>query len=136
MKYAKVALMAVTGLLVSCEDYYAQKDGEADGSNPYISIAAPGQNAVFNQNQSIKLESLLSDKDKVKKIEVQIVNLNKEGEDNETLLTFNKFPKKNPVVLDTAISTADLPAGDYLLILNGTDGRANMGTKEVNFTIK
>jgi hypothetical protein len=136
MRYVKFALVAVAGLLVSCEDYYAEKDAEADGSNPYISISAPGQNTVFNQNQSIKLESLLSDKDQVKKIEVQIVSLNKEGQDNETLVTFNKFPKKNPVVLDTTISTAELPAGDYLLILNGTDGRANMGTKEVNFSVK
>jgi len=136
MKYTKLALLASMGLLAGCEEYYAKKDAAPDGSDPYISISAPAQNSVFSVAQSIRLESLLSDKDKVKEIEVQVVKLDGSTENNQPLLSFKQFPKTNPVVIDTAFAAAALPAGDYLLIMNGIDGRTNVGTKEVNFSVK
>lgn len=136
MKYTKVAMLAMMGLFSGCEEYFAEKDAEADGSDPYISISAPAQNSVYDNNGSIKIESLLSDKDFVKEIEVQVVSLDSSAKSNEPILSFKKFPKKNPVILDTTLATADLPVGEYLLILNGIDGRTNVGTKEVKFLVK
>jgi hypothetical protein len=52
------------------------------------------------------------------------------------VISIKKFPKKNPVVLDTAIAATSLAKGEYLLTLNGIDGRANVGTKEIKFSIR
>lgn len=136
MKYAKFALVGLMGLFAGCEEYYAKKDVEADGSTPYITISAPAHNSVFTKGENVRIESLLSDKDQVKQIEVKIVELNKNGQGNKPAISFKKFPKKNPFVLDTTFAAASLPVGEYLLTLNGIDGRTNVGTKEVKFSVK
>ncbi|GEO06312.1 hypothetical protein AAE02nite_39760 [Adhaeribacter aerolatus] len=158
MKYTKFAFVALVAVLTGCEEYFAKKDSEPDGSKPYIAISAPADNSVFSSNQAIKIESVISDKDKVKELEVQVVKLGEsatgngnpnanpnnkglgigQGNDNSSkaLWSFKDFPVKNPVVIDTAFSAATLPAGEYLLTLNTVDGRTNVGIKEVHFTVK
>jgi hypothetical protein len=147
MRYNKFAFVALVAVFTGCEEYFEKKDSEPDGSKPYIAISAPADNSVFSSNQAIKIESVISDKDKVKELEVQIVqlgevgiaNANKSiGGDNnaKALWSFKEFPKTNPVVVDTAFAAATLPAGEYLLTLNTIDGRTNVGIKEVHFTVK
>ena len=156
MRYTKFALVALVAVFTGCEEYFEKKDSEQDGSKPYIAISAPADNSVFAPNQSIKIESLISDKDNVKELEVQIVKLQGLGNGNanananinananagnndngnKAVWSFKKFPLKNPVVVDTALAASALPAGTYLLTLNSIDGRTNVGTKEVKFTVK
>ena len=153
MRYTKFALVALVALFTGCEEYFEKKDSEQDGSKPYIAISAPADNSVFATTQSIKIESVVSDKDNVKELEVQIVKLegseigngnanananavNTGNGSNKAVWSFKKFPIKNPVVVDTAFAAANLPAGNYLLTLNSIDGRTNVGTKEVKFTVK
>lgn len=145
MKYTKLGLLALVAVLAGCEEYFEKKDSEPDGSKPYIAIMAPANNSVFSNTQAIKIESVVSDKDKVKEIEVQIVQLAPEaGQKTGTLAasnskpvwSFKNFPAKNPVVIDTALAAANLPAGKYLLTLHSIDNRTNVGTKEVHFTVK
>ena len=157
MRYTKFALVALVALFTGCEEYFEKKDSEQDGSKPYIAILAPADNSVFATDQSIKIESVVSDKDNVKELEVQIVKLegseigngnananatananagNTGNGSNKAVWSFKKFPIKNPVVVDTAFAAANLPAGNYLLTLNSIDGRTNVGTKEVKFTVK
>lgn len=150
MKYTKFAFVALVAVLTGCEEYFEKKDSEPDGSKPYIAISAPADNSVFASNEAIKIESVISDKDKVKELEVQVVRLGESvnanannkglglGNSNsaKALWSFKEFPVKNPVVIDTAFAAANLPAGEYLLTLNTIDGRTNMGIKEVHFTVK
>jgi len=152
MKYTKFAFVALVAVFTftGCEEYFEKKDSEQDGSKPYIAISAPADNSVFTSNQSIKIESVISDKDNVKELDVQIVkleggangnananaNAGGNGNGNKAIWSFKKLPVKNPVVVDTAFSASVLPAGDYLLTLNSIDGRTNVGIKEVKFTVK
>ena len=145
MKYTKLALIALVAVFTSCEEYFEKKDSQPDGSTPYIAISAPAQNSVFDNNEAIKIESVISDKDQVKELEVQIVRLGESADEaskavagnaSEAVWGFKDFPIKNPVVIDTALTSASLPAGDYLLTLNTIDNRTNVGIKEVRFSVK
>lgn len=154
MRFKKLALISLVVIFTGCEEYFEKKDGEPDGSNPYIAISSPADNSTFIGTQSIKIESVISDKDDVKEFEVQIVkmedakgpnanananatdNANSISSNNHAVWSFKKFPIKNPVVVDTAFSASQLPAGEYLLTLNTIDGRTNVGIKEVKFTVK
>jgi len=146
MKYTKFALLALLGLFTGCEEYFAEKDSEPDGSKPYISVMSPANNSVFARNQNIEIESLLSDKDNIKELEVQIVKLNSESSfstttidtttsGNKAVWSFKKYPTQNPVIIDTTVAASVLTAGNYLLVFNGIDGRTNVGTKEIKFTV-
>ena len=147
MKYTKFAFVALVAVFTGCEEYFEKKDSEPDGSKPYIAISAPADNSVFAGDQPIKIESVISDKDDVKELDVQIVKLdaaamanassnNSSPGTNTAVWSFKKLPVKNPVVIDTFMAASALPAGDYLLTLNTVDGRTNVGSKEVKFTVK
>jgi len=146
MRYTKFAFVALVAVFTGCEEYFEKKDSQPDGSKPYIAISAPADNSVFSSNEAIKIESVISDKDKVKELEVQIVQLGEGGSVNnksigtdnsaKALWSFKEFPKTNPVVVDTALAAANLPAGEYLLTLNTIDNRTTVGIKEVHFTVK
>jgi hypothetical protein len=140
MKYTKFALVALVAVFTGCEEYFEKKDSEADGSTPYIAISAPADNSVFTQNQTIEIESLISDKDQVKELEVQVVKLAEStkqvGNISESVWSYKDFPVKNPVVIDTVLAASNLAPGNYLLTLNSIDKRTNVGIKEVHFTVK
>jgi len=106
-----------------------------DGSIPYISISSPNNNAVFTNGQTLNLKSEISDKDKISQLDVQVTRLNAEAS-NEPVWGYSKQPMKNPVIIDTAFAVSSLPAGEYILTLNTIDGRTNVGTKEIKFSVK
>ena len=125
-----LSLMALAGC-----SYFEEDLTSPDGSAPYISVLSPGENTVFTDGQVLNLKSEILDKDKINQLEVQIIKLNAESS-NAPVWGFTQQPKKNPVVIDTALAVSSLPAGDYLLTLNTVDSRTNVGTKEIKFSVK
>ena len=123
-------LVALTGCDLLEEDLTSP-----DGSVPYISVSSPAQNSVFTTKQTIKLKSEISDKDKISQLDVTVTRLDPETS-NKPVWGYTKQPMKNPVIIDTAFSVSNLPAGNYILTLNTVDGRTNVGTKEINFSVK
>jgi len=106
-----------------------------DGSLPYISVSSPSDNAVFSKGQTFNLKSEISDKDKINQLDVRVAKINTES-GSQAVWGFTKQPMRNPVIIDTAFTISSLPTGDYVLTLNTVDGRTNVGTKEIKFSIK
>ncbi|MGV3642162.1 MAG: hypothetical protein ACO1NZ_16675, partial [Adhaeribacter sp.] len=103
------------------------------GSLPYIKVDAPHGNTVYTAQQQGSIKSEISDKDKIQQLEVHVTPVNATGGD---VWGYTKYPKKNPVIIDTAFSAAGLPAGDYIITLNTIDGRTNVGSKVIHFSVK
>ncbi|QMU29107.1 hypothetical protein [Adhaeribacter radiodurans] len=136
----KLLLQCLTALiliisLTSCEDLFNNSDTKPDGSAPYVRLDAPLNNSVFMSGKTIPIQSLISDKDKIKELEVQVVNL-ADGSLNQTVWGYKKHPKTNPVIVDTTIKASSLPQGSYLLRMSLTDNRTNSKVKEVRFSIR
>jgi hypothetical protein len=104
-----------------------------DGSLPYIAMRSPDNNAVYTRNQQVRIKSEITDKDKIQQLEVHVTRAEGTGGD---VWGFTQYPKKNPVLLDTTLAASDLPSGQYIVTLNTIDGRTNVGTKEIRFTIQ
>jgi hypothetical protein len=106
-----------------------------DGSLPYITVSSPSENAVYSKGQTFNLKSEISDKDKINQLDVRVTKINTDS-GSQPVWGFTKQPMRNPVIIDTAFTVSSLPAGDYILTLNTVDGRTNVGTKEIKFSIK
>jgi len=134
MKIKIFALAFSLAALAGC-DLLEEDLTSPDGSVPYINVLSPGENAVFMNGQTISLKSEITDKDKINQLDVRITKINT-GDSNTPVWGYTKQPMKNTVVVDTALVVSSLPAGDYILTLDTVDGRTNVGTKEVKFSVK
>lgn len=134
MKYKILAAAFFVVSLAGCKELSKEDEATPDGSLPYISVSAPNQNSVFTNNQQLQLLSEITDKDKIKQLDVRVVRA--DAGNNKSIWGYTKFPQKNPVVEDTTFAVSELEPGNYVLILNTIDGRTNVGTKEVKFIVK
>jgi hypothetical protein len=132
MKFKLLALAVSVAAMTSCEQLFNEDVTSPDGSSPLITINTPYDNTVYSTSQAIRIQSEISDKDKISQLDVKVTKL----DGSNQVWGFTKFPMKNPVILDTAFSAAGLAAGNYVLTLNTIDGRTNVGTKEIKFTVK
>lgn len=133
MKWKLFVLVPVLAALSSCEELWNEDTTSPDGSLPYIKVDAPHENTVYTAQQQVSIKSEISDKDKIKQLEVHVTPVNAPGGD---VWGYTKYPKKNPVIIDTAFSAAGLPAGDYIITLNTIDGRTNVGSKVIRFSVQ
>lgn len=121
---------------VGCQEIFNEDETAPDGSVPNISISSPNENSSFLRDQTININSIITDKDNIQTLEVKVAKVS-EGNPSATLWGFTKQPKKNPVVrVDTAFTASTLPTGNYVLTLNTIDGRTNVGYKEIKFSVK
>ena len=134
MKF-KILVFALSLTALSGCDFLEEDLTSPDGSVPYISIISPGENAVFTNGQTINLQSQITDKDKINQLDVRVTKINADS-GNEPVWGYSEQPMKNPVIIDTALTVSSLPAGNYILTLNTVDGRTNVGTKEIKFSVK
>jgi hypothetical protein len=104
-----------------------------DGSAPYVVVRSPNTNAVYTKQQLVRIKTEITDKDKIQQLEVHVTMVDGTSGD---VWGFTKYPKKNPVLLDTTFSAAGLASGKYMITLNTIDGRTNVGTKEIRFSVK
>ncbi|PSR52575.1 hypothetical protein AHMF7605_03055 [Adhaeribacter arboris] len=121
--------------LASCEELFDTSDTKPDGSAPAVRLEAPQNNSVFSLGNNVPIKSVISDKDRIKEMEVQVVLL-ADGSANQTVWGYKKNPTTNPVIVDTTINTAVLTPGNYLLRMNLVDNRTNSKVKEVFFSVK
>ncbi|MGV3504350.1 MAG: hypothetical protein ACO1O1_11625 [Adhaeribacter sp.] len=133
MKWKLFVLVPALAALSSCEELWNEDTTTPDGSVPFISVQSPQDNSVYSTQQQVKIRSEISDKDKIKQLEVHVTPVNAGSGD---VWGYTKYPKKNPVIIDTTFSTAGLPAGDYIITLNTIDGRTNAGSKVIHFSVK
>ena len=133
MKWKLFLLVPALAALSSCEELWNEDTTTPDGSVPYIAVQSPHDNTIYTAQQQVRIKSEISDKDKIKQLEVHVSPVNAGTGD---VWGFTKFPKKNPVILDTAFSAAGLATGDYIITLTTIDGRTNTGSKVIRFTVK
>jgi hypothetical protein len=133
MKLKLLPLIFSLAAFTSCDELLNEDTTSPDGSLPYISMLAPYENSVFTSSQSVRIKSEISDKDKIKRLEVHVSKSDGTGGD---VWGYTKFPKKHPVIIDTTFSAAGLATGDYIITLNTIDGRTNVGSKVIRFSIK
>jgi hypothetical protein len=133
MKLKLLALPLSLAAFTGCEDLFKEDTTSPDGSAPYITVQSPHDNAVYAAGEAVKIKSEISDKDKIQQLEVLVTSMETgTGE----VLRFIRHPKKTPVILDTTFSAAGLKAGGYTISLHTIDGRTNVGTKVIRFSIK
>ena len=106
-----------------------------DGSVPAIQLQAPSDNSIFASGNTISIKSVISDKDKIKEMEVQVVKVS-QGSTSEAIWGYKKYPTTNPVVVDTIMNTTGFTSGHYMVRFNLVDNRTNVGVKEVHFLIR
>lgn len=133
MKWKLFALVFALAALSSCEELWNEDTTSPDGSLPFIHVLSPNENTVFTSLEQVRIKSEISDKDKIKQLEVHVSRVNAGTGD---VWGYTKYPLKNPVIIDTTFSAAGLPAGDYILTLNTIDGRTNAGSKVIRFSVK
>ena len=121
--------------LTGCAELLGESDTKPDGSLPAVRLNAPLNNSVFAIGKNVAIKSVISDKDRIKEMEVQVVQLT-EGSTSKAIWGYKKFPKTNPVIIDTTIAAATLTKGTYLLRLNLVDNRTNAQVKEVQFSVR
>jgi predicted phage tail protein len=132
MKFKMFTFVLSMAALSSCE--LLKEDTTApDGSVPYIVVRSPDNNGVYTRQQQVRVKFEITDKDKIQQLEVHVT---KEDGANGDVWGFTSYPKKNPVVLDTTFSATGLATGKYSITLNTIDGRTNVGTKVIQFSIK
>ncbi len=129
-----VALIFV-GILTSCEDLFDTSGTKPDGSAPAVRLEAPQNKSVFTLGNNVPIKSVISDKDRIKEMEVQVVHVS-DGSLNQTVWGYKKNPTTNPVIVDTAIDASVLAPGTYLLRMNLVDNRTNTKVKEVFFSVE
>lgn len=128
-------LVLNAGLMAGCTDFFNDSSNRSDGSAPAIRLQAPIENSAFSVGQDVKIQSVISDKDRIKEMEVQVVKI-AEGLPSKTVWSYKKFPTTNPVIVDTTIASAGWEEGEYLLRMNLVDNRTNAKVREVRFTIR
>ncbi len=121
--------------LSGCSELLNDSDTEADGSLPAIQLQAPTDNSVFTTGHTISIKSVISDKDRIKEMDVQVVKVN-QGRTSAAIWGYKKFPTTNPVIVDTTMNTAGFTSGHYLIRFNLVDNRTNVQVKEVHFLIR
>ena len=121
--------------LSGCTELLNDSDTEADGSVPAVQLQAPTDNSIFAAGSTVFIKSVISDKDKIKEMEVQVVKVS-QGSTSEAIWSYKKFPTTNPVIVDTTLNTAGFTSGHYLIRFNLVDNRTNVGVKEVHFLIR
>jgi hypothetical protein len=133
MKFKLLPLFFSLFAFTGCEELLQEDTTSPDGSLPYISMVAPYENSVFTSGQAVRIKSEITDKDKIKKLEVHVTKSDGAGGD---VWGYTKFPKKNPVIVDTTFSAAGLAKGDYIITLNTIDGRTNVSSKITRFSVR
>ena len=123
------SLFAFTG----CEELFTEDTTTPDGSVPYISMVAPYENSVYTSGQAVRIKSEITDKDKIKQLDVHVTKSDGAGGD---VWGYTKHPKKNPVIVDTTFAVTNLAKGDYIISLNTIDGRSNVSSKVIRFSVK
>ncbi len=123
------------GILSGCADLNKDSETAPDGSLPAIQLQAPTDNSIFTSGNTIAIKSVISDKDKIKEMEVQVVKIS-QGSASEAIWGYKKFPITNPVIVDTLMNTTGLTSGHYMVRFNLVDNRTNVGVKEVHFLIR
>ena len=121
--------------LTSCEDIFDTSGTKPDGSAPAVRLDGPLNNSVFAAGSKVTIKSTISDKDRIKEMEVQVVHIS-DGNTNNTVWGYKKYPTTNPVIVDTTIDASVLTPGNYLLRMNLVDNRTNTKVKEVFFSVK
>jgi predicted phage tail protein len=132
----KVKLLTFALLLATfsgCGELFDEDSTAPDGSVPYITVQSPYDNTVYSGQEVVRIKSEISDKDKIQQLEVHV---SRTDGNNGEVWGYKKFPKKNPVLIDTTFSAAGLASGNYAITLNTIDGRTNVGTKVIRFSIK
>lgn len=133
MKLKFLPLVFSLAVFTSCEELLNEDTTTPDGSVPYISMLAPHENSVYIATQEVRIKSEITDKDKITRLEVHVTKTDGAGSD---VWGYTKFPKKNPVIVDTTFSAAGLAKGNYVISLNTIDGRSNASTKVIHFSVK
>jgi hypothetical protein len=133
MQFKLLPLVFTLFAFTACEELLNEDTTSPDGSVPYIAVQAPYENSVFSAGQVVRIKSEITDKDKIKRLEVHVTRTDGAGGD---VWGYTKHPQKNPVIVDTTFSAAGLGKGSYLISLNTIDGRTNVGTKTIRFSIK
>src|SRR5690349_16776538 len=93
-------LLMGVGLFSACTELLNDSDTAPDGSAPAIQLQAPAENSLFNRGNIIPIKSVISDKDRIKEMEVQVIKIS-QGVASPVIWGYKKFPKTNPVIVDT-----------------------------------
>lgn len=133
MKFKLFSLVVALTAFSSCEEMFKEDTTSPDGSVPYIAVQSPNDNASYASQQQITIKSEITDKDKIQQLEVHVTRADGANGD---VWGYTQYPKKNPVLVDTAFSAASLTPGNYIITLNTIDGRTNVGSKVIRFSIK
>ncbi|RDC63922.1 Ig-like domain-containing protein [Adhaeribacter pallidiroseus] len=139
MLYKNVLASFITlvwvGVLSGCAELNKDSETAPDGSLPVIQLQAPTDNSIFTSGNTISIKSTISDKDRIKEMEVQVVKVI-QGSTSEAIWGYKKFPTTNPVIVDTSMNTTGLTSGHYMVRFNLVDTRTNAQVKEVHFLIR
>jgi hypothetical protein len=123
-----VAVIALT----ACEDVFEDGSLQPDGSKPSLTIRNPTNSQVLSQADGLRIKLTVSDKDKVKELQVRVRDVGGDAD----FINFTTFPDKKILELDTLLTVPGLKQGDYILTINATDYRTNVASDEVGFKVK
>lgn len=118
--------------LTACEDLFEDGSLQPDGSKPYLVIHAPTKKQAVTKASGIRLRYTVSDKDKVAEVQVRV----RESEAGTDVIHYTEFPGQNWLDADTLLSSGNLRAGTYILMIQATDLRTNVAADTVVFSIK
>ena len=124
--------MAAVCLLTACEDVFEDDSLQPDGSVPSVKVNSPTKNPTVTAAQGLQVYVTVVDKDKVDKLDFQV--LGTMGE--KPLINFSKKPNKAVVEFDTLLSLKGVVPGTYTLKISAKDMRTNSSEEEVKFTVK
>ncbi|MFD2999623.1 hypothetical protein ACFS7Z_04560 [Pontibacter toksunensis] len=126
-----LASMAALCLLTACEDVFEDNSLEPDGSVPSVKVNSPTKNPTVTASQGLQVYVTVVDKDKVDKLDFQVLGASGE----KPLIDFSKKPNKSVVEFDTLVSLQGIVPGTYTLKISAKDMRTNLSEKEVQFTV-
>jgi hypothetical protein len=133
MKFKLLLAMGVAvASLTACEDLFEDGSLQPDGSHPYLVIHAPTKSQALSKAAGIRLKFSVSDKDKVKEVQVRV----RESEAGTDVVQYTTEPGKSWVDTDTLLLAGKLRAGYYTLTVQATDFRTNVSADTVSFTVK
>lgn len=124
--------MAAVCLLTACEDVFEDDSLQPDGSVPSVKVNSPTKNPTVTAAQGLQVYVTVVDKDKVDKLDFQV--LGSQGE--KPLIDFSKKPNKAVVEFDTLVSLKGIVPGTYTLKISAKDMRTNSTEEEVKFTVE
>lgn len=127
-----LASLAAVCMLTACEDLFEDGSLEPDGSVPSLTVNSPTRNPTVTAAQGLQVYVTVVDKDKVDKIDFQVLGANGE----KALIDFSKESNKTVVEFDTLVSLKGIVPGDYTLKISAKDMRTNLSEEEVTFTVE